>query len=75
MPTYDYICASRHTFEEYRPYERGGDHPTMCPECGALVRQVRRVVPVFYRRFGWKPYSPETSARGETVKEEICVSD
>jgi len=75
MPTYTYLCKN-HTITRRRTYAEidAEGHLALCPSCGEPVRQVLRMPPVFYRRFGHKPYSPEGSVRGETVKGEICVS-
>lgn len=75
MPTYAYTCPNNHTFDDRRPYAQAADHPTVCPQCGESVCQVLHMPPVFYRHAGWRRYHPDDAARGETVKEEICVSD
>lgn len=74
MPIYQYQCTN-HTIERRQTYAEhdAEGHLILCPSCGEPVKQVYKPVPVFYRVPGWD-YSPEGSAKGETVKEEICVS-
>ena len=71
MPLYEYKCAAcGETTEAIRPV---GDHLEHC-DCGGDLRRVWSGPPiVYFRKRGWKPYSPETSARAELVKEEIAI--
>lgn len=75
MPTYDYTCANGHITSDRRPYAQAADHLTTCLDCGEPVRQVLHMPPVFYRRLGWRAYHPDDAAKGETAREEICVSE
>lgn len=71
MPIYEYRCAAcAHQFEEIRPIS---DHVDCCPECGGMLQQLFGTFQFHFRSPGWKPYSPESVAGGEFVKEEICV--
>ena len=76
MPTYTYACPN-HTITRKRTYAEidADGHLILCPSCGEPVHQVFHAPPVFYRRLGWKPYSPDDAVGTESVKEEICVSE
>lgn len=71
MPLYEYRCAAcDYQFEQLR---RLDDHVDSCPECGGMLQQLFGTFQFHFRSRGWKPYSPESAAGGESVREEICV--
>ena len=73
MPLYEYRCtACGRSVEALRPV---GDHLELCPICRGELRRVFGTPLFRFRPPGWKPYSPETSAKAELIKEEIAVSE
>lgn len=66
MPIYVYHCPDCNAEIEER--RARGDHRTECPDCGGRVRQVYQS---FRFKFATKPYSVESSIRGESVREEM----
>jgi putative FmdB family regulatory protein len=52
MPTYDYKCANcGHVVEVVRGVNEAG--PTVCPECGGLLRKQMSAPAIHFRGTGW----------------------
>ena len=73
MPLYEYRCTiCGNQFEALRQM---GDHVDRCPVCGGKVQMIFGVFRFKFRSSGWKPYEPGATPGGESIREDICVSE
>ena len=69
MPTYDYKCANcGHVVEVVRGVNEAG--PTVCPECGGLLRKQMSAPAIHFRGTGWAKKDARQAIAARTGKTE-----
>lgn len=69
MPTYDYKCANcGHVVEVVRGVNEAG--PTVCPECGGLLRKQMSAPAIHFRGTGWAKKDARQAIAARSGKSE-----
>jgi putative FmdB family regulatory protein len=66
MPTYDYACANcGHVIEVVHGVHDTG--PTVCPQCGGLLRKRMTLPAIHFRGSGWAKKDARDAAKSSTA--------
>lgn len=73
MPIYDYVCANcAHELEAVHGVHDAG--PTVCTECGGLLRKRLSTPAIHFRGSGWAKKDARAAARGKGGKHGSSAS-